>query len=296
MPNQQNFNSNLEGAISSSDRFVSSRIINEPNDLILLETVNSAFGSNPTDYIELHLYTIPTNALVLSTTISPNDKFVSSHIVSYRDNTLKNYLRIEFTELFKEKRLIVVPGDYYMVMNFFAEEIGNYQTRRLKIDRISSDRTEVEISFVNNTTDVFDINKKDMKEFVLPSFTKGSMISFTNEVLSQTDTTLTALEKLSAQTVLQNDYLVPTYDADIDLPNTELSRTSDRINKLNVRTALSDAITNTFKILAETAVQQIIDNGDARIQKDEFDQYLREAIRLHIGKIQTLKGMGLLIT
>lgn len=300
MPNQQNFNSSLTSAASSSVRFLPSRVINTPNEFNLLETVNSAFGSSEKDYIELHLYTIPSNGLVLSTIITPSDNVVGIHTVRYSDGTTKNFLKIDFTKLFEQKRLVIVPGDYNVVMNFFTEEVGNYINRPLKIDNISSDRTEIEISFVNETTSTVESNRAIIKEFVQPYFVKRDMISFTNEVFGIASTRLFAQQAISGDTVIRNPHIVSTYDpnfSDLIEEERELIRTLDRLTRRGQRTNVQNAINSQFTSLVNKIIEQINTTGDKRIQRDEYEAFVREAVRVSIGSIRSaLVSKGLIIT
>ena len=166
MPNQANFRSDI--TTQTEPRFAASRIVSNPNELILFEEVPASFAFDAHDTLEVHFYTTPGNQLLLSTTITLSDQIIMSHIVSYSDNSYKNYIRIDFTKLFIDKNLILVPGDYKLVLNFFSDEIGSYTDRRLTIDTISPSRTEVQLTF-NNIIDTVTRNNDVylLREFVI---------------------------------------------------------------------------------------------------------------------------------
>ena len=165
MPNQENFRSDVTTV--TEPRFLASRIVRVPDELILLEELAASFGFDIDDNVEIHFYTVPDNILTLSTVIRIRDTILKSHVVKYQDDTLKNYIRIDFTKLFLDKNLVLLPGDYRVVMNFFSDEIGKYDNRILSVSQISPSRTEVELIF-NNTTDevVREQNLIALKEFV----------------------------------------------------------------------------------------------------------------------------------
>lgn len=275
MPNQSNFRSDI--TTTTDIRYNASRIVRVPDELILYEEVPASFAFDRQDNIEIHFYTITTNQLLLSTVITLNDEIIKSHIVSYADNSYKNYIRIDLTKLFEYKNLILIPGDYRMVLNFVSDEIGSYTDRKLTLETISPSRTEVELVF-NDTID--EVARQEnltlLREFIEPSFEKTDAVG--------------AAEKIFKSGVELNDNTEGvTADNIIRYINTGSQTYADtiaRIDRLGLRnsfdTQLNDFLLNLFNFIRE----EIVINGDDRIQEDQFRQIITDMVSMHINNLR----------
>jgi hypothetical protein len=260
MANQSNFRSNLSAA---QPRFSASRIVSPGDEFILNEELPASFAFDKDDVIEVHFYSLPDNELMLSTVINLNDGILNSHIVSYSDDTYKNYIRIDFTKVFVDKNLVLVPSDYLMTLNFFSNELGSYENRILTLQDISDSRTEVQLVF-NNITD--EVARRDMsdqlREFVVPSLPKPDAVG--------------AAEKIFTAGVISGD------DEEGVTANLIADQfTNDVINKMEVlglydtfQTQLNNFLLELFTFIRE----EIVINGDERIQKDEFEEFIRTVV------------------
>lgn len=282
MPNQANFRSDI--TTQTEPRFAASRIVSNPNELILFEEVPASFAFDAQDTVEVHFYTTPGNQLLLSTTITLSDQIIKSHIVSYSDNSYKNYIRIDFTKLFIDKNLILVPGDYKLVLNFFSDEIGSYTDRRLTIDTISPSRTEVQLTF-NNIIDTVTRNNDVylLREFVEPSFNKSDAVGVAQKIFESGVELNDSTEGVTANTVVQN----------IEIPeiNQTYANTIARIDALNLRESF-DAQINDFLLQLYTFIsEEIVINGDDRIQQDEYEQIIRSVVTDKISNLRQIMDM-----
>jgi hypothetical protein len=279
MPNQANFRSDV--TTQTEPRFTASRIVSNPNEIILFEEVPASFAFDAQDNVEVHFYTIPGNQLLLSTTITLSDGIIKSHIVSYGDNSYKNYIRIDFTKLFKDKNLILVPGDYRMVLNFFSDEIGSYTDKRLTIDTISPLRTEVQLTF-NNVVD--DVTRREdaylLREFVEPSFNKSDAVGVAQKIFKSGVELNNSTEGVTVDNVVAN----------IEIPeiNQTYANTIARIDKLNLRESFNIQVNDFLLQLYTFISEDIIINGDDRIQQDEYEQIIRSVVRDNIGNLQQI--------
>jgi hypothetical protein len=269
MPNQANFRSNI--TTQTEPRFAASRIVSNPSELILFEEVPASFAFDAQDNVEVHFYTILENQLLLSTTITLNDNIIKSHIVAYSDNSYKNYIRIDFTKLFVDKNLVLVPGDYKLTLNFFSDEIGSYTDRRLTIDTISPTRTEVQLTF-NNVID--EVTRREnqylLKEFIEPSFTKADAVGVAEKIFKSGVELDDSTEGVTADTIVEN----------IEIPeiNQTYANTIARIDRLNLRESF-DAQVNDFLLELYSFIrEEIVINGDDRIQQDEYEQIIRSVV------------------
>jgi hypothetical protein len=275
MPNQANFRSNI--TTTSDIRYNASRIVRVPDELILYEEVPASFAFDRQDNIEVHFYTITDNQLLLSTVITLNDEIVKSHIVSYDDNSYKNYMRVDITKLFEDKGLILIPGDYRMVMNFFSDEIGSYSNRKLTLETISPSRTEVELVF-NDTSDavIQQENLNLLTEFIEPSFEKTDAVGVAEKIFKSGVELNDGAEGVTANNIISN----------IETGNQTYEDTIGRIDRLDLRysfdTQLNDFLLNLFNFIRE----EIVINGDDRIQESQYQIIITDMVSRHIKNLR----------
>lgn len=277
MPNQNNFRSDV--TTKTDPRFTASRIINIPDTTILNEEVPASFAFDKDDNIEIHFYSIITNQLILSTLVNLNDAIVKSHIVSYDDGTFKNYIRIDFTKLFVDKDLILVPGDYRMVLNFFSNEIGAYNNRKLNIDVISDSRTEVQVSFADTVDDVsLQENLYLLKEFVEKGFNKSDAVGTAEKIFKSGVELNDSSEGLTAENIEEN----------IETPaaNQTIEDTLNRIDTIGLRQIFDQQLNNFLLELFKFIREEIVINGDDRIQESEFQEVIRSVVTKNIGEMR----------
>ena len=282
MPNQANFRSNI--TTQTEPRFAASRIVSNPSELILFEEVPASFAFDAQDNVEVHFYTIPGNQLLLSATITLSDNIIKSHIVAYDDNSYKNYIRIDFTKLFVDKNLVLVPGDYRMVLNFFSDEIGSYTDRRLTIDTISPLRTEVQLTF-NNVID--EVTRQEdtylLTEFIEPSFNKSDAVGVAQKIFKSGVELDDSTEGVTADTIVEN-IVIPEI-------NQTYENTMARIDKLNLRESFDTQVNDFLLQLCTFIQEEIVINGDDRIQQDQYERIIRSVVRNNIGNLQQIMDM-----
>lgn len=270
MPNQNNYRTDL--TTQTEPRYTASRIINVPDSTILLEEVPASFAFDKDDNIEVHFYTVATNQLLLSTVILPNENIIKSHIVSYADNTYKNYIRIDFTKLFVDKNLVLVPGDYRMVLNFFSNEIGSYNDRKLNVDIISDTRTEVQVSFNDTIDDItFRNNLYLLQEFVEKGFNKPDAVGAAEKIFVSGVQLNDSNEGLTAENIEEN--------ITVSYLNQTPENTLDRIDKIGLKENFDQQLNNFLPELYEFMREQIIIYGDERIQEFEFRSLMEEMVK-----------------
>lgn len=268
MPNQYNFFSDV--TTNTEPRFLASRIVNTSTLDVLLEEIPASFAYDQDDNIELHFYTIPANNLLFSAVVKLGDGIVKTHTVEYIDRTYKNYIRIDFTKLFVDKNLILVPGDYRVSINFFSDEIGSYDNKILNINTISESRTEVQLSF-NNVKDEIDIeeNNRLAKEFVEKSFNKVDAIGAAQKIFKSGVELNDPTEGVTSVNVIENLEVVngQTYE-----------NTTDRIDRIGARQQFEKDLNDFIVDLYKSIVEEIVIINDERIQEDEYQLIIESVI------------------
>jgi hypothetical protein len=279
MPNQENFRTNL--STITDPRYTASRIISVTDNLILNEEVPASFAFDTDDVIEVHFYTTVGNQRILSATINPSDGIIKSHIVSYQDNSYKNYIRIDFTKLFVDRNLILVPGDYRMVLNFFSGEIGTYENRKLNIDVISDSRTEVQLSFNDTVNDVvLQENLYLLKEFVEKGFNKSDAVGTAEKIFESGVQLNSSDEGLTAFNIGLN--------IDTPLANQTREDTLDRIEEIGLTDIFNRQLNSFLPELYKFVREEIVINGDDRIQESEFRDIIQQIVKEKINQFASI--------
>jgi hypothetical protein len=279
MPNNYNYRS----SVPSTTTFSVSRIAREPTDVILVQTLPAGFAFDAQSNIELHFYNQPTNTLLLSLVVEPADlrEILKSHVVSYDDGSLRNYIRIDFTRLFELKQTLLVPGDYKVVMNFFANEIGDYFNRNLTIEQISDSRTEVELAFagVQDQVDVVNANNL-LREFVDPSFEKPIAVGVAEKVF------FSGVDLGDSSEGITYDGLPDT----ITTSPESLEDVSNRLGRVSsqLQTEFEQQVNAAIQNIYTRVKEDIIQFGDFRIQREELDIFIRSAVEKEITALQNL--------
>lgn len=281
MPNQSNFRSDV--TTPTDPRYTASRIVRVPTDLILLEEVPASFAFDKDDVVEIHFYTIPENQRVISTIANISDQILKSHIVSYVDNTNKNYIRVDLTKLFKDKNLVLIPGDYRMVLNFFSNEIGTYDDRILTLNTISPSRTEVELTFNNTTDEVYrQENLNLLREFVEPSFNKSDAVGVAEKIFKS------GIELGLADVVEEEGVTASTIVKNIEIPeeNQTFDNTIGRVDKIGLGEIFDQQLNDFLVELYGFVREEIVINGDERIQEDQYQEIIRNVVKEKIANLR----------
>lgn len=267
MPNQDNFRSDV--TTITDPRFSASRVVRIPSEEILFDQIPASFGYEQDDNIELHFYTIPGNELILSTVLKLSDEIIKSHTVFYTDQTEKNHLRIDFSEIFRKKQLMLVPGDYRMVMNFFSDEIGSYENKKLNVTTISPSRQEIELTFNDSIDEVsIDDNQRLVYEFVEISFDKIYAVFVADKIFKSGVELNDETEGLTPSNILTEN--------DISL-----------LDNLGVRQQFETELSSFLLELGDFIKNDLVIRGDSLIQKDQYKNLIIDAVLEKINYMQS---------
>lgn len=277
MPNQNNFRSDV--TTRTEPTYLASRIVRVPDEPIFLEEVPGSFGYDPEDNIEVHFYEATNNQLMLSTRVGITEDILKQHIVSYADGTYKNYIRIDFTKLFEDKILTLIPGDYRMVLNFFSDEIGSYSNRKMSITNISPSRTEVEIVF-NDSIDQVSITQNTdlLREFVDKSFIKADAVGVMDKIFKSGVELDNSAEGVTSTNIIEN-ISVPAEDQTFD-------NTIARIERIQLRPIFEEQLNDFLLELNRFIRERVIEKGDERIQEYELQRFIEDVLKQQIGKLK----------
>jgi hypothetical protein len=280
MPNQNNFRSDI--TTRPDPRFIASRIVSFPEEDILTEILPASFGYDILDNIEIHFYSLPSNVLFLSTIIDATDaQILKSHVVSYNDGTFKNYIRIDFTKLFEDKSIFLSPGEYKIVINFFADEIGNYANRKLYIQNISDSKTEVQVGFYD-TNDIEEVQKNlsEVRDLIEPSFSKATAIGVAEKIF-RSGVSSTAPDRDFAGLTFNN------IKNNIETGNLQTEvNTLGRLRKFGGEYNFIQQIEEVLPKIYRKIREEIVIRGDRRIQEDEFREFIEDVVEKEIANLK----------
>jgi len=168
--------------------------------------------------------------------------------------------------------LILVPGEYRLVINLFSNEIGGYQNRNLVIEEVSNNRTEVQLRFRNPATvNELEKNKRDIREFVLPSFPKKVATLVAEQILRSGVTNNDPIQGLLYENIVERANAI-----------SRVRRLGDATEQ-QLREKINEYVLNIYEIVRE----QIIIAGDERIQLDEFIEFISAAVDDEIKQLTT---------
>lgn len=177
MANQENYTSDIQQLADSYTRYTVSRVIaNKKDDLLDMEVPADFSNALLENNVEVNLYSIADNSLIFSDVIKNVSGSFRTETIQYKDNSLRKLLYIDFS---KVPSLELPSGQYNVTLNFFADELGAYDDRILKVNRISTSRTEVELKLT-------DLNKQtSIVEFVSPQINSDWVMDALKQALNQ---------------------------------------------------------------------------------------------------------------
>lgn len=294
MPNQYNFRSDV--TTRTEKTYYASRIIRLNTEPFVFESGPASFGFDPEDNIEIHLYSIPDNALIYSMTIGVDEvnddgePLLKSHIVRYNDETFRTHIRINFTDVFATRNTVIIPGDYRATFNFFSDEIGSYNNKNLLITQISPSRTEIEVRYSDIiNTDAAIVRRRELKEFIEPSLTKPFAVGFVDKTFKSGVELNDATEGVKYENVIAN-IGVNMEDAEAEVLQTYNS-TIARIDRIGRLPHFQNKIDEFVKDVLYPAVRsQLLATGDERIQSDEMEIIIQDIVYEKISILENMVG------
>lgn len=244
MPNTQNFKADTTSLEQIYPRYIVSRVIaNKQDDLLEMEVpadFNEKFLENN---IEINLYSLADNSLIFADFIK-NSQAIRVETLQYTDGSLpRKLLYIDFAQV---KDLILPSGQYSVTLNFFADEIGSYDSRILKVSKISTSRREVELKLT-------DLNKQLMlAEFALPTINSVWIIDALKQAFNQTGSSV----------IPANNDVLSSASISKQLP----TDTASQIVEYNFEEVydIAQQILNGAYVIAQTKVTKLLNENKTR--------------------------------
>jgi hypothetical protein len=268
MANQTNYQSNIQELSDSYTRYLVSRTIaNTKDDLLDMEVPADFSEALLQNNIEVNLYSLADNSLIFSDVVKNVSGSIYVETLQYEDNSSRKLLYIDFA---KVQGLQLPSGQYNVTLNFFADEIGSYNDRILKINRISTSRTEVELKLTDIT------QQQKLEDFSTPALPATIIVDVLKQIFNQSGSDEivlpTSAVKIDSASLYQNfgsgsgEKLVQ-YGFDVDDGS-----------RIGINTIAQNVLDDAYPIALKTVNDMITLSGSTRFTETELSQYVVDAI------------------
>ena len=275
MPNQENFASNIEQLSQQYPRYTVSRVIANKSDDLLDMEVPSDFSENILqNNVELNLYSLSDNSLIFADFIKPVSGSIYTETLQYEDGSLRKLLYIDFVKATQtavhSQVFELPPGQYSVTLNFFANEIGAYDNRILKVNRISTSRTEVELKL----TDVSQQNV--LEQFAIPrisaEYVRPALLQIFNQTGSDNLTVPMSSAKIDSSSLYQN------FASGSGEKLLQYNFDDDDGSRIGINTIAQNVLNIAYPIALKTVNDMILLSGSTSFTETELSKYVVDSI------------------
>ena len=268
MANQLNYQSNIQQLSGQYTRYVVSRVIANKNDDLLDMEVPADFSEALLENnVEVNLYSLADNSLIFSDIVKNVSGSIYTETLQYKDNSLRKLLYIDFT---KVQNLNLPSGQYAVSLNFFADELGSYDDRILKINRISTSRTEVELKLTDVT------QQKTLEQFAIPripaEFIKPVLRQIFNQEGADDLVLPTSPVKIDSSSLYQN------FASGSGEKLLQYNFDDDDGSRIGINTITQNVLDDAYPIALKTVADMIFLSGSTSFTETELSTYVVDAI------------------
>ena len=265
MPNQENFKTDIQSQSNVYTRYSVSRVIdNSLNNLLELE-IPSDFNKFNITNVEMHVYSLYDNSLIYSTVV-PYTLTGATFTQTFQytqDSSQRTLLFIDFSTLVGYG---FPTGQYSVSFNFFADEIGTYGNRLLKVSKISNSATELELEYIKPPTKD---EQTTFSQFASPQINsiwiKDALRQIYNQPSSTESNIPTVNTSLSSSMVLNSLPTMIVTDANAGQFTNEIL-------------SIAQPILNSAYVSASLAVDTMLLAGQTRFTQDDLISITNAAI------------------
>jgi hypothetical protein len=268
MANQTNYQSNIQELSNSYTRYLVSRTIaNTKDDLLDMEVPADFSEALLQNTVEVNLYSLADNSLIFSDVVKNVSGSIYVETLQYEDNSSRKLLYIDFA---KVEGLQLPSGQYGVTLNFFADELGSYNDRILKVNRISTSRTEVELKLTDIT------QQKTLEQFAIPKipaeFVKPILIQIFNQEGADNLTLPTSPVKIDSSSLYQN------FSSGSGQKLVQYNFDDDDGSRIGINTIMQNVLDDAYPIALKTVEDMIFVSGSTSFTETELSKYVVDAI------------------
>jgi hypothetical protein len=269
MPNTQNFKTDITELSSLYTRYTVSRVIaNKQDDLLDMEVPADFSEALLQNTVEVNLYSLADNSLIFSDFIKNVSGSLYTESLKYDDDTQRRFLYIDFAKVIPN--LGLPSGRYSVTLNFFADELGSYDNRILKINRISTSRTEVELKLTDVT------QQNTLEQFAIPKipaeFIKPILIQIFNQEGADDLLLPTSPVKIDSSSLYQN------FASGSGEKLLQYNFDDDDGSRVGINTITQNVLDDAYPIALKTVADMIFLSGSTSFTETELSQYVVDAI------------------
>ena len=268
MANQTNYQSNTKNLSNLYTRYLVSRTVaNIKDDLLDMQVPADFSEALLENNVEVNLYSLADNSLIFSDVVRNVSGSIYVHTLQYKDNSLRKLLYIDFAKI---QDLSLPDGQYSTTLNFFADEIGSYDDRILKINRISTSRTEVELKLTDVT------QQQKLQQFATPlipaQFIKPILIQIFNQEGADDLVLPTSPVKIDSSSLYQN------FSSGSGEKLVQYNFDDDDGSRIGINTITQNVLDDAYPIALKTVEDMIFLSGSTSFTETELSQYVVDAI------------------
>ena len=268
MANQQNYKSNTQQLSDSYTRYTVSRIIANKNDDLLDMEVPADFSEALIqNNVEVSLYSLADNSLIFSDVVKNVSGSIYTETLQYKDNSSRKLLYVDFA---KVPNLNLPSGQYEVTLNFFMDEIGAYDNRILKINKISTSRTEVELKLTDLT------QQQKLQQFAIPlipaTVVRPMLIQIFNQSGSDQINLPTSPIKIDSSSLYQN------FASGSGEKLVQYNFDDDDGSRIGINTITQNVLNDAYPIALKTVEDMILLSGSTSFTETELSTYVVDAI------------------
>lgn len=267
MANQKNYVTDLQTLSESYTKYTVSRIIaNKKDNLLDMEMPADFSDALLENTVEINLYSLADNSLVYSNVMRNVSGSIYTETLQYEDNSFRKLLFVDFS---KAQITDIPTGQYSVTVNFFADELGSFDNRVLKITKISTSRTEVELQLTDTTL------QSNLEQFAIPRIPARYTIPILQQIFNQEKTGSVTLPispaKIDSSSIYQNfssgsGELLIQYGFD-----------EDDGSRLGINTIAQNVLDEAYKLVTPVILGKI-QSGSTSFTEAELNEYVIDAI------------------
>lgn len=268
MANQRNYQSNIQELSNSYNRYLVSRVIaNKRDDLLDMEMPADFSEALLQNNIEINLYSIADNSLIFSDVVRNVSGSIFTKTLQYNDNSLRKLLYIDFA---KVPDLNLPPGQYSVTLNFFADEIGAHDDRILKVNKISTSRTEVELKLTDSSQQLV------LEQFATPLIPAEFIRPVLRQIFNQEGADELVLPtspiKIDSSSLYQN------FTSGSGEKLVQYNFDEDNESQIGINTIMQNVLDDAYPFALKTVEDMIFVSGSTDFTETELFEYVVDAI------------------
>ncbi len=268
MANQTNYQSNIQELSNSYTRYLVSRTIaNTKDDLLDMQVPADFSEALLKNNVEVNLYSLADNSLIFSDVVRNVSGSMFTETLQYQGNSSRKLLYINFA---KVEGLQLPSGQYGVTLNFFVDELGSYNDRILKVNRISTSRTEVELKLTDLT------QQQNLQQLAIPKipveFVRPILIQIFNQEGANDLTLPTSPVKIDSSSLYQN------FSSGSGEKLVQYNFDDDDGSRIGINTITQNVLDDAYPIALKTVEDMIFLSGSTSFTEPELSQYVVDAL------------------